>query len=104
MGAAIGAGTQRLLEDQLPLADRVQREKGMIAPYVFFHFSTLKDLRLRKLSGRSTCRVNQKPPTEGNQLILWQDCGRNPGSASQPPVPTKNSVHTVIIEVSGIGC
>jgi len=41
-----------LLKRQRELADRVQREKGMIVPHVFFHFAPLKAGGLRQLSGR----------------------------------------------------
>ena len=42
---------QRLLDQQRQLADRVQREKGMIVPCVFFHCSRRKDGELRHFSG-----------------------------------------------------
>ncbi|MBI1875504.1 MAG: site-specific integrase [Acidobacteria bacterium] len=47
---------QRLLEQQRELADRVQREKGMIVPFAFFHCSRRKDGELRHLSGQ---RISQ---------------------------------------------
>jgi len=45
------AELRELLESQRKLADRLQREKGMIVPHVFFHLVEMKDGTLGKKSG-----------------------------------------------------
>ncbi|MDQ3420569.1 MAG: tyrosine-type recombinase/integrase, partial [Acidobacteriota bacterium] len=45
------AELRELLEGQRKLADRLQREKGMIVPHVFFHLVEMKDGTLGKKSG-----------------------------------------------------
>ncbi|HYE88806.1 MAG TPA: site-specific integrase [Vicinamibacterales bacterium] len=42
---------QQLLERQRELADRIQRERGMIVQFVFFHHGQLKDGTFGQLSG-----------------------------------------------------
>jgi len=45
------AQLRELLEGQRKFADRLQREKGMIVPHVFFHLVEMKDGTLGKKSG-----------------------------------------------------
>ena len=45
------AELRRILEEQWRLADRLRREKGLIARYVFFHLVEMKDGTLGKKSG-----------------------------------------------------
>ena len=45
------AELRELLEGQRKLADRLQREKGMIVSHVFFHLVEMKDGTLGKKSG-----------------------------------------------------
>ena len=65
----------RVLTDQRELAERVQREKGMIAQFVFFHFAETKDGNLSQRSGSRDRRVWLLPC-----LVPGTDGRRVPGS------------------------
>jgi hypothetical protein len=60
------AELRELLEGQRKLADRLQREKGMIVPHVFFHLVEMKDGTLGKKSGAPIAAMGSITPGAGH--------------------------------------